>query len=205
MYSSLVILTAEKSKETGAHLLRTKEYMKRMLKEYENFYHEGQFVDEKTIEDIAIAATLHDIGKVGIPDNILNKPGKLTDEEYEIIKQHVVIGRDTLEGTYGNKLSNNVLQYAKDIVYHHHEKFDGTGYPEGLKNDEITTICKIMAVIDVYDALVNDRVYKKAMPYEEAEQYIIEQSGKAFDPKAINIFRIVKEDLRRINDENQDK
>ena len=205
LYSSLVHLTAYKSKETGAHLLRTKEYMKRMLKEYENFYHEGQFVDEKTIEDIAIAATLHDIGKVGIPDNILNKPGKLTDEEYEIIKQHVVIGRDTLEGTYGNKLSNNVLQYAKDIVYHHHEKFDGTGYPEGLKNDEITTICKIMAVIDVYDALVNDRVYKKAMPYEEAEQYIIEQSGKAFDPKAINIFRIVKDDLRKINDENQDK
>lgn len=205
LYSSLVHLTAYKSKETGAHLLRTKEYMKRMLKEYESFYHEGQFVQEKTIEDIAIAATLHDIGKVGIPDNILNKPGKLTDEEYEVIKQHVVIGRDTLEGTYGNKLSNNVLQYAKDIVYHHHEKFDGTGYPEGLKNDEITTICKVMAVIDVYDALVNDRVYKKAMPYEEAEKYIIEQSGKAFDPKVINIFRIVKSDLRKINEENQDK
>ena len=205
LYSSLVHLTAYKSKETGAHLLRTKEYMKRMLKEYENFYHEGQFVQEKTIEDIAIAATLHDIGKVGIPDNILNKPGKLTEEEYEIIKQHVIIGRDTLEGTYGNKLSNNVLQYAKDIVYHHHEKFDGTGYPEGLKNDEITTICKVMAVIDVYDALVNDRVYKKAMPYEEAEKYIIEQSGKAFDPKVINIFRIVKSDLRKINEENQDK
>ncbi len=204
LYSSLVHLTAYKSKETGSHLLRTKEYMKRMLSEYENFYHEGQFIEEKTREDIAIAATLHDIGKVGIPDNILNKPGRLTDEEYEVIKQHVVIGRDTLEGTYGNKLSNNVLQYAKDIVYHHHEKFDGTGYPEGLKNDEITTICKIMAVIDVYDALVNDRVYKKAMPYEEAEKYIIEQSGKTFDPKVINIFRIVKEDLRRINEENQD-
>ena len=205
LYSSLVHLTAYKSKETGSHLLRTKEYMKRMLSEYENFYHEGQFIEEKTREDIAIAATLHDIGKVGIPDNILNKPGRLTDEEYEVIKQHVVIGRDTLEGTYGNKLSNNVLQYAKDIVYHHHEKFDGTGYPEGLKNDEITTICKIMAVIDVYDALVNDRVYKKAMPYEEAEKYIIEQSGKTFDPKVINIFRIVKEDLRRINEENQDR
>ena len=205
LYSSLVHLTAYKSKETGNHLLRTKEYMKRMLNEYENFYHEGQFIEERTREDIAIAATLHDIGKVGIPDNILNKPGKLTDEEYEIIKQHVVIGRDTLEGTYGNKLSNNVLQYAKDIVYHHHEKYDGTGYPEGLKNDEITNICKIMSVIDVYDALVNDRVYKKAMPYEEAEKYIIEQSGKAFDPKVINIFRIVKDDLKRINEENQDK
>jgi len=205
LYSSLVNLTAYKSRETGGHLLRTKEYMIRMLHEYENFYHEGLFIEDKTIHDIAMAATLHDIGKIGIPDEILNKPGRLTDEEYEIIKQHVVIGRDTLEGTYGNKLSNNVLQYAKDIVYHHHEKFDGTGYPEGLKNDEITTISKLMAVIDVYDALVNDRVYKKAMPYGEAEEYIISQSGKAFDPKAINIFRIVKDELRRINDEYKDQ
>lgn len=204
LYSSLVNLTAYKSKETGSHLLRTKEYMKKMLKEYENFYHEKLFTNDKTIEDIAIASTLHDIGKVGIPDNILNKPGKLTDEEYEIIKQHVIIGRDTLEGTYENKLSNNVLQYAKDIVYHHHEKFDGTGYPEGLKNDEITIISKIMSVIDVYDALANDRVYKKAMPYDKVEEYIISQSGKAFDPKVINIFRIVKEDFRIINEKNKD-
>ena len=204
LYSSLVNLTAYKSQETGGHLLRTKEYMKKMLTKYEDFYKEGLFIENEIIEDIAIAATLHDIGKVGIPDNILNKPGKLTDEEYEIMKQHVVIGRNTLEGTYGNKLSNNVLQYAKDIVYHHHEKFDGTGYPEGLKNDEITVISKIMSVIDVYDALVNDRVYKKAMPYEEAEQYIISQSGKAFDPKIINIFRIVKDEFKIINDENRD-
>ena len=205
LYGSLVHLTSYKSKETGEHLLRTKEYMKQMLKEYENFYHTGEFVDEKTVEDIAISATLHDIGKVGIPDNVLNKPGRLTDEEYNIIKSHVVIGRDTLEGTYGNKISNDVLQYAKDIVYHHHEKYDGTGYPEKLKGDEISTICRIMAVIDVYDALVNDRVYKKAMPYDEAEQYIIDQSGKAFDPKVINIFKIVKDNLRKINEENKDK
>lgn len=204
LYSSLVNLTAYKSKETGGHLLRTKEYMKEMLTKYEAFYKEGIFTENETIEDIAIAATLHDIGKVGIPDYILNKPGKLTDEEYEIMKQHVVIGKNTLEGTYGNKLSNNVLQYAKDIVYHHHEKFDGTGYPQGLKNDEITIISKIMSVIDVYDALVNDRVYRKAIPYEDAEQYIISQSGKAFDPKIINIFRIVKDSFKKINDENKD-
>lgn len=204
LYSSLVNLTSYKSKETGAHLLRTKEYMKVMLKKYEVFYKEGLFADDKTIQDIAIAATLHDIGKVGIPDSILNKPGRLTDDEYEIMKQHVVIGRETLEGTYGSKLSNSVLQYAKDIVYHHHEKYDGTGYPEGLKNDQITTISKIMAIIDVYDALANDRVYKKAMPYDEVEEYIESQSGKAFDPKIINIFRLAKAQLRRINEANKD-
>ncbi len=129
LYASLVNLTAYKSKETGQHLLRTKEYMKRMLKEYEKFYKEGLYTENKTIEDIAIAATLHDIGKIGIPDSILNKPGRLTDEEYAVMKEHVTIGRDTLKGTYGDKLSNNVLKYAKDIVYHHHEKYDRNGLP----------------------------------------------------------------------------
>jgi len=205
LYNSLVNITTYKSKETGEHLLRTKEYMKTMLRKYEEFYREGIFAENEIVENIAIAATLHDIGKVGIPDEILNKPDELTDEEYEIMKQHVTIGRDTLEGTYANKLSSEVLQYAKDIVYHHHEKYDGTGYPDGLKNDEITIVSRIMAVIDVYDALVNDRVYKNAMSYEEAEKYILEQSGKYFDPKIINIFRMVKDDLRNINDSNKDK
>ena len=93
------------------------------------------------------------IGKVGIPDIVLNKSGRLTDEEYEIIKSHVMIGRNILETSYGNKVNNNILTFAKDIVYHHHEKFDGTGYPEGLKGEQMSIISRIMALIDVYDAL----------------------------------------------------
>lgn len=205
LYDSLVNLTSLKSKETGEHILRTKEYMKVMLKKYEEFYRDGLFANDAEIENIAIAATLHDIGKVGIPDNILNKPGRLTDEEYEIMKRHTIIGRETLESTYSDKLSSEVLEYAKDITLHHHEKYDGTGYPEKLKGDEITIISKIMAIIDVYDALANDRVYKKAMPPEEVEKYIVSQSGKAFDPKLINVFLLAKDDLARINRENQNK
>ena len=205
LFESMVNLTTSKSKETGEHLKRTKEYMKAMTSKYEEFYKEGLYTTNEIIEDVSMAAVLHDIGKIGIPDIVLNKPGKLNEEEYEIIKSHVTIGKNILETTYGNKVSNNILNYAKDIVYHHHEKYDGTGYPEGLVGDQITVNARIMAVIDVYDALVNDRVYKKAMPYEEAEAFIISQAGTAFDPKVINIFSLVKDELKRINEENKDK
>lgn len=204
LYDSLVNLTSLKSKETGQHILRTKEYMKVMLRKYEEFYKEGLFASDTEIENIATAATLHDIGKIGIPDNILNKPGKLTDEEYEIMKKHTIIGRETLESTYSDKLSSEVLEYAKDITLHHHEKYNGKGYPEGLKGDEITVISRIMAVIDVYDALANDRVYKKAMPKNEVEDFIISRSGIDFDPKIINIFLIAKDELAKINENYKD-
>lgn len=201
LYESLVNLTSVRSKETGAHLKRTQEYMKLMLEEFEKSFNTGEFEEQKTIEDIGVAATLHDIGKVGIPDEILNKPGKLTDEEYEKMKQHTVIGHQILETTYSDKISNDILEYAKEITLHHHEKYDGTGYPDGLKGDKIDIISRIMAVIDVYDALANDRVYKKAMPYPEVEDYIISQSGKAFDPKIVNIFVNCKEKLKAINEQ----
>lgn len=202
LFDSLVNLTSLKSKETGGHLLRTKNYMKVMLKKYEEFYKEGLFVKEETIENISIAATLHDIGKVGIPDNILNKPGRLTDEEYEIMKTHTTIGRESLESTYSDKISNEVLEYAKDITLHHHEKYNGAGYPEGLKGDQITIVSKIMALIDVYDALANERIYKPAMQPKEVEDYIISQTNIAFDPKVVNIFIMVKDEFVKINHEN---
>ena len=179
--------------------------MKVMLAKYEEFYKENLFTKREVIEDIAMAAVLHDIGKVGIPDNILNKPGKLTDEEYEIMKTHTTIGRDILVTTYGNQVSNNILNFAKDIVYHHHEKYDGTGYPEHLKGEQISVISRLMGLVDVYDALANKRVYKPALPYEEIEEYIVGQAGKAFDPKAVNVFSMVKDKLRAINEEHKDK
>lgn len=155
-------------------------------------------------EYCTICAYLHDIGKLFIPSEILQKPSRLTDEEYEIMKTHVVIGKNILDTTYGNKLSNNIIKYARDIVYHHHEKYDGTGYPEKLKGEEISIISRIMALIDVYDALANPRVYKPAMPYKEVEEFIKDQSGRMFDPKIVNIFEMVKDELKQINEENKD-
>lgn len=200
LYDSLVNLTSVRSKETGAHLMRTQEYIKVMLREYERSFKTGEFDSIKKIENIGIAATLHDIGKVGISDEILNKPGKLTEEEYNKIKEHVIIGYQILESTSSENISNDTLEYAKEITLHHHEKYDGTGYPDGLKCEEINIISRIMAIIDVYDALVNDRVYKKAMDYKQAEEYIISESGKSFDPKIVNIFVNVKSELRKINE-----
>lgn len=205
LYESLVNLTSVRSKETGPHLMRTQEYIKVMIREYEKKFPTGEFENIKKIEDIGVAATLHDIGKVGIPDEILNKPGRLTDEEYEKIKAHTVIGHQILENTNSDKISNDVLEYAKEITLHHHEKYDGTGYPDGLKGEEIQLISRLMAIIDVYDALVNDRIYKKAIPYEDAEKYIISESGKAFDPKVTNVFMDVKDKLRRINEKYEEK
>ena len=205
LYDSLVNLTSVRSKETGSHLMRTQEYIKIMLREYERVFGTREFEDIKKVEDIGVAATLHDIGKVGIPDEILNKPGKLTDEEYEKIKDHAKIGHQILESTSSDKLSNSILEYAKEITLHHHEKHDGTGYPDGLKGDEINIISKVMAIIDVYDALVNDRVYKKAMPYEEVEKYIVSESGKSFDPKVVNVFLNVKEKLKNINEKYKEE
>ncbi|MBQ9279891.1 MAG: response regulator [Clostridia bacterium] len=205
LFDSMVNLTSARSKETGEHLKRTKEYMKVMLAKYEEFYREGLFTSKEMIEEIAMAAVLHDIGKVGIPDEILNKPGKLTDEEYEIMKSHTTIGKEILETTYGNKVSNNILNYAKDIVFHHHEKYDGTGYPEHLKGEEISVISRIMGLGDVFDALANKRVYKPALPYEEIDEYIKSQSGKAFDPKVVNIYSMVKDKMIEINEAYKDQ
>jgi len=205
LYDSLVNLASVRSKETGSHLMRTQEYIKIMLREYERVFCTREFEDIKKVEDIGVAATLHDIGKVGIPDEILNKPGKLTEEEYTKIKDHVIIGHQILENTSSDKLSNDILEYAKEITLHHHEKYDGTGYPDSLQGNQINIVSRIMAVIDVYDALVNNRVYKEALPYEEAEKYIISQSGKAFDPKVVNIFINAKDKLKSINEKYKEE
>ena len=200
LYDSLLNLTSIRSKETGAHLKRTQEYIKVMLSKYEELFKTGEFSNQKKIDDIGVAATLHDIGKVAIPDDVLNKPGRLTNEEFDKIKEHTIIGHKILENTNSENLTDDILEYAKEITLHHHEKYDGSGYPDGLKEEEINIISRIMSVIDVYDALVNKRIYKDAMPYNEVEEYIISQSEKIFDPKVVNVFINVKEKLKEINE-----
>jgi len=164
-----------RSKETGMHVKRVAEYSKLLA----TFY--GLTKDE--IETIKMASPMHDIGKIGIPDAILNKPGKYTPEEFEIMKEHAQIGYDML------KDSNKVLLQASAIIaYQHQEKFDGTGYPNQLKGKEIHIYGRITALADVFDALGSQRVYKKAWSDEDIFKYFKEQSGKHFDPDLIEIF-----------------
>jgi response regulator RpfG family c-di-GMP phosphodiesterase len=140
-------------------------------------------LSEEEVNLIEIASPLHDIGKVGISDRILNKPAKLTDEEFEIMKRHSDLGHDIL-----NHSDRKILQTAAIIAYEHHEKFDGTGYPQGLVGREISIEARIVAIVDVFDALLSERVYKEKWPLEDVIEQLVKESGKHFDPDLVGII-----------------
>ncbi len=154
-------------------------------------------ITQSFIEEIEIAAPLHDIGKVLIPDRILLKPGKLTYEEMEIMKTHAELGAKSLMDIYAASEHNEFIKMAIDIAYYHHEKWDGTGYPAKLKGREIPLAARIMAVVDVYDTLTGERCYKEAFSHEDSIQIINENSGVSFDPDIIEVFNKIKRQLRR--------
>ncbi len=135
------------------------------------------------VDTLRRASPLHDLGKIGVPDSVLLKPGRLTEEEFEIIKTHSKIGAEILEGS-----EYHLLEMAKDIAIAHHEKFDGTGYPNGLKGEAIPLPARIVSVADVFDALTHERCYKPAWPLEDAVTEIVSQSGKQFDPNVVEAF-----------------
>ncbi len=138
-------------------------------------------MDASGLGDIEVAALLHDIGKIGIPDAILNKPGKLTTEEYDLMKKHPEYGWAVLRQVPG-------MERASLIILHHHESYDGRGYPGGLKGEEIPMGSRIVAVIDAFDAMVSNRPYRQGLPFEEAERRLLEASGRQFDAKVVNSF-----------------
>jgi response regulator RpfG family c-di-GMP phosphodiesterase len=168
--------TAEyKDPETGSHISRVAHYSKLMAK--------GCGLDESEQQLLFYASPLHDIGKVGINDAVLLKPGKLTPDELQIMKQHSHIGYEILKSS-----KNPYLQAGALIAHTHHEKFDGSGYPRGLEGNEIHIYGRITAIADVFDALTSERPYKKAWSFDEAIALITEQSGSHFDPELVNIF-----------------
>jgi len=185
MISGLASLAEYRDPETGEHIKRTQNYVKALAITLKR---KGLYSDELTdenIETIYMSVPLHDIGKVGIRDNILLKQGRLTKEEFEIMKTHTTLGYEAVMNV-GRKLKNSsFLQYAADVAYTHHEKYDGTGYPRGLKGDEIPLIGRLMAVADVYDALISKRIYKDPMTHYEAIEAIKSGNGSHFDPKIV--------------------
>jgi len=186
---SMTMVAESRSVETGAHIIRTKEYVTALAQElYENGTFKGE-LNPHIIDLLYRAAPLHDIGKVGIPDAILLKPGKLSATEAEVMKSHVGIGYSIIENAINNyNKTNEFLAIASNITYSHHEKWDGSGYPQGLKGDDIPLAGRLMALADVYDALVSIRCYKTAIPFSEAEQMIMRESGKHFDPLIVQAF-----------------
>jgi len=186
---TMASLAETRDNETGNHIRRTQHYVKALALKLRSHPRFAGFCTDATIELLFKSAPLHDIGKVGIPDRILLKPGKLTPDEFTIMKTHAVLGSEAIvqaEQQLGTPVE--FLRFAKEIAHYHHEKWDGSGYPDGLAGDNIPIAARLMAVADVYDALISRRVYKPPFPQEKAVAIITEGKGKHFDPDIIDAF-----------------
>lgn len=185
---SLVKLAESRDYNTGEHVLRVAELCRLLAGKLRNREKYKNYINDSFIEFIFKAAPLHDIGKVGIPDSILLKPGRLTPEEFEIMKTHTVIGEETLLEVKQRYSGYKFLEMAVHIARHHHERWDGTGYPDGLTGEDIPLSARIMAVADTYDALRSKRVYKEALTHEESLEVIRQEAGTHFDPEIVEVL-----------------
>ena len=181
-------LAEYRDNETGSHIYRTQIYIKILAKELSRNPKYENIIDKKFIKLLFQSAPLHDIGKVGIPDDILLKPGKLTKDEFEQMKAHTVIGSKTLENADKRMHKESFLHHAVFLAGSHHERWDGKGYPKGLKGEEIPLFARLMSVVDAYDALVSKRVYKEPVSHNEAVEIIKKASGTQFDPDIVSAF-----------------
>ncbi len=195
---SLATLTECRDPETGGHIMRTKNYVKALATRASLDYHFTGQLDPNTIDLLYLSAPVHDIGKVGVPDTIMLKPGKLTPEEFELMKKHTIYGRDSLRKAERKLGGNSFLHIAQEIACSHHEKWDGSGYPFGLSGQDIPLSARIMAVADVYDALISRRVYKAPIPHIDAVKIIAEGKGKHFDPVLVDKFLEIQDEFRSI-------
>ena len=192
MQDGLIITMADmvenRDSDTGEHIQKTSAYVKIIVEGLQKKGYYASKINAKFISDVIRSAPLHDIGKINIPDAVLNKPGKLTDEEYEIIKTHTVAGKKIMEDAISTVKGENYLKEARNMAAYHHERWDGNGYPDGLHGEVIPLSARIMAVADVFDALTSARVYKPAFSLEKALTIIKEGSGTQFDPKCVEVF-----------------
>jgi CHASE2 domain-containing sensor protein len=195
---SMSSLTETRDPDTGGHIKRTQSYVRLLAECLKNQPIFKALLDAETIDLLCKSAPLHDIGKVGVSDKILLKPGKLTAQEFEEMKQHTVYGRDAILSAERKLGKISFLRFAREIAYTHHEKWDGSGYPEGLRGDQIPIPGRLMAVADTYDALTSKRVYKSQLSHEEAVQIIVEAKGSQFDPDVVEAFMAAREDFRQI-------
>jgi response regulator RpfG family c-di-GMP phosphodiesterase len=199
MVQTLLSLTEVRDEDTGRHSRRTQRYARLLAEQLAPHPMFRDYLTPQRIELLARLAPLHDIGKVGVPDRLLNKPGALTGDEREEMKKHpargyeVIVRAERDVGTRGDA----ILAMAKEIVYTHHERWDGAGYPQGLRGGEIPIPGRLMALVDTYDALVSKRVYREALPQEDAIRIIVQGRGTQFDPAVVDAFLRVAAEFRR--------
>nr|WP_315463191.1 two-component system response regulator [uncultured Rhodoferax sp.] len=196
---AMASLAETRDSDTGNHIRRTQHYVQSLARKLAEHPRFSAYLTPATIDMLYKSAPLHDIGKVGIPDRILLKPGKLTPEEFEIMKTHTTLGRDAIahaERELGTEVA--FLTMAKEIAYGHQEKWDGSGYPQGLAGDAIPVSARLMAVADVYDALISHRVYKAPLPHTQAVDIIAQGCGRHFDPDMVDAFLAVQDQFQAI-------
>lgn len=184
---------------TGKHVKNTQTYVQMIVDELHRRGLFGEYLTEEYIQDICKAAPLHDVGKIKVPDSVLQKPGKLTPEEFELMKMHTTYSRKIIKTIIGDVEDENYVRMVEDIAMYHHERWDGTGYPTGLAGERIPLAARIMAVADVFDALYEERVYKPPIrPIERIMQIMMEGRGTQFDPVIIDVFTEMLPDLKKL-------
>ncbi|OQW88204.1 MAG: two-component system response regulator [Rhodoferax ferrireducens] len=196
---AMASLAETRDVDTGNHIRRTQHYVRALARQLATHPRFAAFLDNHTIGLLFKSAPLHDIGKVGIPDRILLKPGKLTPQEFEVMKTHTTLGRDAIEHAE-QMLGTEVafLKIAKEIAYSHQEKWDGSGYPQGLKGDQIPISARLMALADVYDALISRRIYKEPISHDAAAGIISITGGRHFDPDVVEAFLAIQDTFKAI-------
>jgi len=195
---SLASLAETRDPETGGHILRTQRYVRALARKLAERPEYSDALDPKTINLLFMSAPLHDIGKVGIEDKILLKPGKLDDDEFADMKRHAALGRDALRVAEEKLGQNSFMRHAREIAHSHHEKWDGSGYPQGLAGEAIPLSGRMMAIADVYDALISKRVYKPPFSHAKAMAIIRKDSGAHFDPVMVDALNDIEPEFKQI-------
>ena len=197
---SLARLVESRDSETGYHLERIRHYSKELATAISKSDNPPQEIDALFLDNIFLTSPLHDIGKIGIPDYILLKPGRLDDEELQIMRRHSIIGFNTINEALKKYPKADYLRMSAEIAISHHERFDGTGYPNDLKGEEIPLSARIVALADVYDALVSKRIYKEAYQHGMAKKIIEKERGKGFDPMVVDAFLTCEDKFKEISE-----
>ncbi|MDD6492238.1 MAG: HD domain-containing protein, partial [Firmicutes bacterium] len=203
MVEGFASLIESRDNNTGGHVKRTQAYVNLMLHRMRHDSRYSSVINKDYLVDVRNAAPLHDIGKIATPDEILQKPGKLTDEEYAVMKQHAACGGDLIQNTFKDLDDPEFMQIAYEVVRHHHEKYNGKGYPDGLAGEDIPLHARVMAIADVFDAVSQKRCYRDAMPVDECFEIIEKGAGEDFDPALVQIFMDAREEVETLMAKNK--